>query len=423
MKTNLRLASAVLALLFLTATQVPAQEVRQAMADTFDVLRQATWWNDWDGSFNPAPAEDNWCGQDVCDCCNQCKPLDIWAEAEFLMWWGKGSFVPALVTTSVPSTVPRDEAGDLAFPTTQILFGNETLGDEIQSGVRLSLGIWLDTAHNVGVGVRAYGLEGDSAGFFAASTGDPILARPFFNALLGEEDALLIAYTDPMTGPVVDGNITAGYDSSFVGTDVYMRIMMDRCQLNRVDLVGGYTYFRLGDSLSVRSFHTAREPLINGTTFDIRDSFTASNVFHGGMLGFTGSRGRGRWSIDWLGKVSLGSNHQRVRIAGTTTTTPLAGVPVTTQGGLLAQPSNIGEYENSETIFVPELTANLTYHMSSNWSVGIGYNIMWMSSTVTAGPQIDRQVDLSQIVARPQFNFNTDDYWLMGINMSLKAEY
>jgi hypothetical protein len=423
MKTNLRLASAVLALLFLTATQVPAQEVRQAMADTFDVLRQATWWNDWDGSFNPAPAEDNWCGQDACDCCNLCKPLDIWAEAEFLMWWGKGSSTPALVTTSVPSNVPRDEAGDLGFPTTQILFGDETLGDEIQSGVRLSLGVWLDTAHNVGLGVRAFGLEGDAENFFEASNGDPVLARPFFNALLNMEDALLIAYIDPIDGPIVDGSVNAGYSSSFVGTDVYARIMMERCQINRIDLVGGYSYFRLADSLSVRSFHTSREPIINGTTFDIRDDFATSNVFHGGMLGLAGTRGRGRWSIDWLTKLSLGSNSQRVRIAGTTTVTPLAGVPVTNQGGVLAQPSNIGNYENSQTVFVPELTANLNYHMSSNWSVGIGYNLMWMSSVATAGEQIDRVVDPAQIINRPAFNFNTDDYWLMGINMSLRAEY
>jgi hypothetical protein len=200
--------------------------------------------------------------------------------------------------------------------------------------------------------------------------------------------------------------------------------MMERCRINRVDIVGGYSYFRLADTLSIQSFHTAREPLIAGTTFDIRDSFSSSNVFHGGMLGFTGSRCRGRWSIDWLTKVSVGSSSQRVRIAGSQTITPLAGVPATFQGGLLAQPSNIGEYENSQTVVVPELKANLTYHMSSNWSVGIGYNLIWLSSAVTAGPQIDRVVDQSQIINRPLFTgFNTDDYWVMGINMSLKAEY
>lgn len=425
MKTNLRLASAFVAVLLLTATHVAAQEVRQAMADTYDVLRQATWWNDWDGSFNPCPAEDAWCGDDNCGCANACRPLDVWAQVEFLMWWGKGSVVPPLVTTSVPANVPRAQAGVLGFPETQVLFGDETLGDTIQSGGRANLGIWLDPCHNVGLGVRTFGTEGDSESFFAESlTGDPVLARPFFNALLNQEDSLLIAYTDPVDGPIVDGNVQAGYSSSFNGTDLYTRIMMDRCPTNRVDLVGGYSYYRLADTLSIRSVHTARDVVQNGTVFDIRDSFSTSNVFHGGMLGLMGSRARGRWSIDWLGKVSLGSAHQRVRIAGSTTITPPAGVPAVNAGGLLAQPSNIGEYENSQTVFVPEFTANLSYHMNSNWSVGIGYNLIWMSSATTAGPQIDFVVDRAQIIPRPAFNgFNNDDYWLMGINMSLRADY
>lgn len=401
------------------------------MADTYDVLRQATWWNDWDGTFNPAPAEDNWCGQDVCDCCNQCKPLDVWAQAEYLMWWGKGSSTPPLVTTSVPSIgIARDDAGQLGIPTTQILFGGETLGDTIQSGVRLGLGVWLDTAHNVGIGVRAYGLEGDSENFFQASNGDPILAIPFFNPDLGvngEEDALLIAYInpDPMIGLETTGSIGVDYSTSFVGTDVFTRIMMERSQLNRIDLIGGYTYFRLADNFSMRSIANPQDPVVAGTVIDIRDQFASSNVFHGGMLGLAGSRGRGRWSLDWLTKLSLGSNSQRVRINGTTIITPPVGPPAVNPTGFFARASNIGEYENSQTVFVPELTVNLHYHMSSNWSVGIGYNLMWMSSVVTAGEQIDRVVDTNfpQNVQRPAFNFNTDDYWLTGINFSLRAEY
>ncbi|WP_254511276.1 BBP7 family outer membrane beta-barrel protein [Anatilimnocola floriformis] len=413
MKTNLRLVGACLALLLLTATQVPAQEVRQAMADTFDVLRQATWWNDWDGSFNEAPAEDNWCGEDGCGCCNECKPIDAWAQLEYLMWWGKGSFTPALVTTS-----SQADAGVLGRPTTQILFGNETLGDEIQSGVRLNAGVWLDASHNVGLGVRTFGLEGDSANFFATSTGDPVLARPYFNALILDEDARAVALTG-----VAEGSIRAGYNSSFGGTDVYTRIMMERCRINRVDLVGGYSYFRLADTLAVRSITTARDVVNDGTVFDVRDNFSTSNVFHGGMLGLTGSKARGRWSLDWLTKVSLGSSSQRVRISGSTVTTPLAGVPTTSQSGFLAQPSNIGVYEQNQFVVIPELTANVNYHMNSNWSVGIGYNLIWMSSAATAGPQIDRSIDTLQIIPRPAFNFNTDDYWVMGMNFSLKAEY
>jgi hypothetical protein len=432
MKTYLRLACAALGLLALTAPQVSAQpdpntraEVRQALYDTFDVLRQATWWNDFDGSFNPAPAEDAWCGDDGCGYpVGDCKPLDIWAQAEFLMWWSKGSQFPALVTTTNQPNVPRLQAGRLGFATTDVLLGNETLGDEIQSGGRLDLGIWLDPCHNVGLGVKAYGLEGDADKFFATSAGVPTLAIPFFNPLINQEDAQLIAYTDP--GGVVNeaGSIEMEYNTSFGGTDVYTRIMMERCPINRVDLIGGYSYLRLADNFTMRSTYTSFLPIDLGNTYNLRDTFAAQNVIHGGMLGLMGTRGHGRWSLDWLGKVTLGANHQRVRIAGTTIITPPVGAPVAFNGGVFAQPSNIGFYDNSQTVVVPEITCNLTYHLSSNWSVGIGYNLLWISSVATAGRQIDRVVDRGQLIPRPAFaDFTTDDHWLQGINMSLRAEF
>jgi hypothetical protein len=420
----------MLALFLLSAGRAPAQEVRQALADTFDVVRQASWWNDIDGSYNPYPAEDHWCGSDQGCECFAGRPINMWAQVEYLMWWGKGSHVPALVTTSVPANVPRAQAGVLGFNTTQILFGDELLGDEVQSGVRSDIGIWLDACHNTGVGVRTYGLEGDQANFFASSTGDPVLARPFFNALLQQEDALLIAYTDPVDGPIASGNIAINYNTSFVGNDVYLRMMMERCPTNRVDLVSGYTYMRLADNLNIRSFHTSLEPLAAGTTFDIRDQFATSNVFHGGMIGLQGTRARDRWSIDWLGKLNIGANRQRVRIAGSSTVTPLVGAPVTLPGGLLAQETNIGDYERSTFALVPELTVNLNYHLNSNISLGIGYNLIWWDAAVTAGPEIDRQVNLTQLTgpligpARPAFpGFVEDDYWLMGLQFSLRAEY
>ncbi|WP_425618017.1 BBP7 family outer membrane beta-barrel protein [Anatilimnocola sp. NA78] len=426
MKTNLRLVGALMALLLFAATPVPAQEVRQALADTVDVMRQSTWLNDADGSYNPCPAEDTWCGDESCGVCNQCsRALNMWAQVEYLMWWGKGSHVPALVTTS-----SQVDEGVIGNPTTQVLFGDELLGDEVQSGLRGNFGIWLDQVHNVGLGVKVFGLEGDQANFFAASTGDPLLARPFFNAQLGFEDALLIAALDGMGDAIVDGSVAADYKTSFVGTDVYTRIMMERDRHNRVDLIGGYSYLRLADALSIRSLHTARQGIIDGTVFDIRESFSTSNVFHGGMLGLQGTRARGRWSADWLTKLSFGNSHQNVRIRGTQTQTPLVGLPTTYNGGLLAQQTNIGDYNNSETIVIPELTVNLNYHLNSNISLGVGYNLIWLSSAITTGPEIDRRVNLSQLTgplvgpAQPAFpGFVQDDYWLMGLNFSLRAEY
>ena len=75
---------------------------------------------------------------------------------------------------------------------------------------------------------------------------------------------------------------------------------------------------------------------------------------------------RGPWLFRTLGKVGIGNMNQRVHIAGNTTvTTPPPG-PTTsvTQGGLFAQGSNIGDFEQNKICFVPVPFGHLTLDIS-----------------------------------------------------------
>jgi hypothetical protein len=354
---------------------------------------------------------DGGCG--TCPCC--CKRLDIWGSAELLLWWGKGSALPPLVTTSPPGT-PQADAGVLGEPGTTVLFGNEQAGKDMQVGGRITLGLWLDPGQNVAIANRFYGLGGQETRFSQGSAGDPILARPFFNAFLGIPDSLLIAFPG-----LVEGNIDARYQTqNFIGNEVYLEIMMDRDRNRRVNLLFGYHFLRLDDGLQIDSFHTIVDGPFTGTTFDITDRFSTQNEFHGGMLGFRSIRSRGCVSLDSTFKASLGSVRQQVAIAGQTliNDTPF-------EGGLLAQPSNIGVYERNRLLFVPELTVNLRYHINPCLSMHLGYNLIWMSQVVTAGEQIDLNVNLSQPVgpAVPQFQFHDENYWLQGINFGVNWDF
>src|SRR4051812_42573529 len=50
-----------------------------------------------------APCTDCGCGDG--DCPHVCGPRGrVWAEADYLWWWMKGSPMPALVTSSTPNT-------------------------------------------------------------------------------------------------------------------------------------------------------------------------------------------------------------------------------------------------------------------------------------------------------------------------------
>lgn len=357
-------------------------------------------------------AEDFGCGDGgcgTCPCC--CKRLDIFGSAELLLWWAKGSALPPLVTTSPPGT-PQAEAGVLGFPGTTVLFGNEQAGTDMQVGGRITLGLWLDEAQNVAVANRFYGLGGADTRFTANSAGDPILARPFFNAFLGGlPDAFLVAFPG-----LTAGGIDAHYRmQNFIGNEVYLEIMMDRDRCRRRNLLFGYHFLRLDDRLNIFT-----NQVVQANTIEVFDRFATENEFHGGMIGLRSIRSSGCLSLESLVKFSLGSVRQQVSIAGETVIDGTAF-----EGGFLAQPSNIGVFERDRLLFVPELTVNLRYHVNPCLSFHMGYNLIWLSQVVTSGEQIDLNINLSQPVgpALPQFQFHDENYWLQGINFGVNWDF
>ena len=114
----------------------------------------------------------------------------------------------------------------------------------------------------------------------------------------------------------------------------------------RVDLVGGYEFFRLDDWLQVNSSSTITDPInpFVGLNTALNDRFSTRNQFHGGLIGLRGRMAHGQWSLNVLGQVGLGNMDQQAVITGSTTTT-INGNSTTTNGGLLARPSNIGTYQ------------------------------------------------------------------------------
>jgi hypothetical protein len=337
------------------------------------------------------------------------------------MWWAKGTPLPPLVTTSLPGT-PQGNAGVLGLGSTSVLFGNEVGGNKMQGGGRVTAGIWLDPDHNVAAGGRFFGTGGDTTRFAQASTGNPILARPFFNAQLGIQDALIVAFPGFNQGSI-NAHLTT---NNIIGAEAFGEIMMSRDCRRRIDLVGGYQFFRMDDWLQISSTSTitqAGNPLA-GLRQDVTDRFSTRNQFHGGEFGLRGRMARGQWSLNLLGQIAIGNMNQQVTIDGSTTTTFL-GASITDDRGLLAQPSNIGTFERNRFAYIPQLIGNLHYHVNPNLSFHIGYNIMWISDVALSADQIDPVVNLGQPggPARPAFAFDDREYWLQGINWGLNWDF
>lgn len=423
-------------LLVIAAAWLAAVPVRGFAQEQRPILAQLAAWQD--GSLradvaagHPAlmnPAEDIACDDGCCGYCGSCmKTRDVWGSVEFLMWWGKGTHLPPLVTTS-PANTPQAQAGVLGEPTTTILYGDLMSGDDLRAGGRATFGIWLDPEHNVTLGGKFYGLNSERQAFFAASTGDPILARPFFNTQIGQQDALLVAFPG-----LTEGNISVDHESdNFMGAEAFFEIMMHRECNRRVDLILGYHYLRMDDSLTINSFSAVTEiggVLPQGTTFDLTDRFSTENEFHGGEIGLKSKMARGCWSFDGLLKTSLGNQRQQVAIDGTGVINVPPGPDAPLNGGFLALPTNIGVYERNRFVLIPEAMLNLTYHHTPCLSFHAGYNIIWMTESVSSGDQIDLTLNLSQQAgplvgaARPAFPFRERDYWVQGINFGVNLDF
>ncbi|MCI0358352.1 MAG: BBP7 family outer membrane beta-barrel protein [Planctomycetaceae bacterium] len=391
-----------------------AQDVAQAVTDQLASLASFSGLSP--EMHNPYPAEDTCCGDGRCGCCSHCcHRMDIWGSAEFLLWWTKGSVTPPLVTTSPPGT-PEADAGVL--PGADILFGQSYLGDEDQAGGRITLGVWLDPDHNCSFVGRFYGLGGASDRFQASSDGDPILALPFFNVLLDQNDSLKVAFPGLTTG-----SINASLTNDFYSAEAYFQLMMERNCNRRVDVIAGYQFARLDDWLQIDSSSILLQQ--GGIQADIRDRFSTQNQFHGGMIGVRAQMMRGCWSIDTLAKIGLGVNRQQVEIAGRTILDGFA----TVSGGLLAQDTNIGTFQRDKFAAIPELTINLRYHVNPCLSFHVGYTLIYFADVVTAGRQIDTGVNTSQIggvlvgPARPTFEFRDEYYWLQGVNFGVNWDF
>lgn len=360
------------------------------------------------------------CG-DRCTCI-QCRDFGFsqsFGSVEYMNWYNKGISLPPLVTTS-PVGTPQGAAGVFGLPTTTVLFGNQDIDSNRQSGARLTIGHWFDEERNLAIVGKFYGVEGGAVNYTATSAGTPILGRPFFNAnpIVNAEDALLVAFPG-----VTAGSVSAIAENDVLGAEVFGRSLLDMGSNYRLDLIGGYQFNRIDSDLAMTSTHTA-----GIATFNFNDQFKVDNQFHAGTLGLYGESYRSCWTLSALGKIALGNMHQVVDIQGNNTVT--AGGAVTTNGGLYAQPTNIGNYSRDVMVWAPEANFKLNCAVTQRLSVSVGYSFLYFTRVSFAGDQIDRAVNATQLnggaivgPARPAFAFRDTDFWVQSVDLGLSWNY
>ncbi len=374
-------------------------------------------------SPTPTLAQAHFSLSDLC----QDSPPDLWrVRADYLLWWTKGNSLPPLVTSS-PEGTPREMAGVLGTPGVEILFGDHSIDNQVRSGGRWTLSRWLDDQSQIAVeGTFLYIADDRRTGDFSANQfAEPILARPFMNARNNnQEDSQLVAFPN-----VLDGRIDVASSSEIYSAELLARWTSHQGSRGQLDWLAGYRHFHFGESLNVRERLTSVEigglvPL--GTQFDLSDRFSTGNDFHGGQLGLALEFWHDIFSWELSAKAALGNLRRQSRIRGETTTQLPPLDPRTTQGALLALPTNIGTYSDNRFAVLPEFGINGTVLLTGRLSLVCGYSLILLNDVARTGNQIDRTVNTSQIgnkpldgPARPAARLAGSDLWIQGLNIGL----
>ncbi len=372
----------------------------------------------------------------------------LYVRGEYLRWQTSGMYVPALVTSSV--AVPGQafppavrNAGVLGVPGTTILYGDGDILNQTRSGGRITFGLPLDYDQRLRLEAEYLGLDEATDTFSATSTGNPILARPFFNLAtqpnnIAQESSELVAYPN-----VIRGTVSVNASSQFEGAAARLKYLLcctegcvpamvrrrgDVPGGYKMEITGGYRFLRLDDNLSINEDLTT---IPGPGTFNLTDSFATQNEFHGFEIGMLLQTRRGRWSMDWVSRLAIGNTNATSTIAGQTIIDN--GQQSTTyQGGLLAQTSNIGTYNASDFAVVPEVGINLGFDLTPRFRVLVGYSMIYWSRVLRAGDQIDREVNPNLIppqnqpitgALRPEQNFVWTDFWAQGFSLGLEGNW
>lgn len=389
-----------------------------------------------------------------------------WFSAEALLWWTSSVDMPVLATTS-PQGTPANEAGVLGQNTSVLLGGGDIFGFA-QGGVRLRAGKWFDKDDGSGILAEFFILGSRGENYSAVSNGDPILARPFFNAGPGNnfQDSQLIAYPGLASGSLRFNAETRMYS---VGLQYWEEIYDSRCGCNTcgdccgvpcgnscgdvcsascgdgcgggclfeqrrnrddttIGIILGPRFTHLDDTLSVRERLTS---VATGSQFDLSDSFKTENSFLGGEIGVRARRRRGDFTFDLGLQLAIGATHQELDINGRNTITT-NGVPTSSAGGFLAQQSNIGNYDRNRFSLIPALDLKVAYETRKGWRFSVGYNLMYWTNVLRAAEQIDTVVNEDYFApanlpslgaSRPTPLFRESDYLAHGLTFGIEKRY
>lgn len=342
----------------------------------------------------------------------------FYASAEYLLWWIHDAQLPPLL-----STANFNPATGVLGPNNGVVFGGDEITPQTRSGLRVTLGAWLNECQNWGVIGSFFFLGSRDSEFAATANGTTFLTRPFLNV-------------NPALGglPVVSreiiplGAFTAESSNNLWGADINLRKNIWSGCRGRLDWLFGFRYLRFDEDITMTEAFRGLPGTANaGRSGMLTDRFETNNDFYGGQVGLMGELRRGPWSLETTAKVALGNLHQSVTATGSQMGINEFG-QVVSGPGLLVQPSNAGTRTRDTFAVLPEVTMNVGYQVTQHMKLFVGYNFLYCSNILRAGDQIDTTLDVNAAsfpitqrpgATRPAPRFEDSNFWAQGINFGL----
>jgi hypothetical protein len=350
-------------------------------------------------------------------------------QGEYLLWWMPQMRVPVLATTSLDP----NGLGFLGEPGTVPLLGDGDFLGSNRQGFRVRGGLWLDDCASCGIDASLFVLGRRTADVSFTSAAYGVVTRPIFSPNIRPGLGVVGETGEAVTVPnVLSGGLSAHAESFLWGADVNVRHCLHSACDRKLMGFAGYRFLSLSEELFVQEdiLVVGQSPRVVipdpvGTTIVVRDTFATENRFHGGQVGLTYERRRGRWGVDARASVALGQTSQELDIDGFQVRTRPGQPPVAFRGGLLAAGPNIGHFTRERFSVVPEFTLNVGYWVTPNFRVFGGYNFLFWTNVLRPGDTIDRVVDLTFVPnappaipsgqRRPEALFNQTDLWVTGV--------
>jgi hypothetical protein len=119
-----------------------------------------------------------------------------------------------------------------------------------------------------------------------------------------------------------------------------------------------------------------------------------------------------------------------VNINGATIVTAPGDTPDSSDGGLLAQLSNMGTHDRDSFSVMPEFGVSLGYDITCNLRATVGYTVLYWNNVLRTADQIDTNINTTQTrhgtlagIALPVTNGVLTDFWVQSLTFGVDYRF